>query len=335
MTTDLAVIEAALAAAKLPDDYNGWALVEPEGLRGAKFVVWVSKLATTAAWPPDGVCDRTSWITSVPLLDPRAAAELVERVKAAEAEVERLRLELDAAENVKMTRRAKFWKRAYLAVESQWHETLDRISAQMTRAETAESTIARVRELAESVPKTVAFNPSDAAYLSGQVDFAEAVLDALNHTDGISPESAASDELHRFTSANSARADETTLRARAEDATEPKSCSCRACNPDSRRMIVCATCGNKRCPHASNHAFQCTWSNEPDQDPILRPTDQRQAWRCHETITLRDEEHTMCRCVWSLGHDGDHSDGLGTTWTALTDQRYEPPAVDDESGCCR
>lgn len=30
-------------------------------------------------------------------------------------------------------------------------------------------------------------------------------------------------------------------------------------------MLVCATCGNKRCPKASNHVLECTGSNEPGQ----------------------------------------------------------------------
>jgi hypothetical protein len=33
----------------------------------------------------------------------------------------------------------------------------------------------------------------------------------------------------------------------------------------SSRMIVCATCGNKRCPHATDHKLKCTGSNEPGQ----------------------------------------------------------------------
>ena len=33
----------------------------------------------------------------------------------------------------------------------------------------------------------------------------------------------------------------------------------------SQRMIVCSDCGNKRCPKASNHRYQCTNSNEPNQ----------------------------------------------------------------------
>ena len=31
------------------------------------------------------------------------------------------------------------------------------------------------------------------------------------------------------------------------------------------RMIVCPTCGNKRCPHASDHDLDCTNSNDPGQ----------------------------------------------------------------------
>ena len=31
-------------------------------------------------------------------------------------------------------------------------------------------------------------------------------------------------------------------------------------------MIVCPKCGNKRCPHASDHNYECTGSNEPGQE---------------------------------------------------------------------
>lgn len=31
------------------------------------------------------------------------------------------------------------------------------------------------------------------------------------------------------------------------------------------RMIVCPTCGNKRCPHSTDHRLACTGSNEPGQ----------------------------------------------------------------------
>lgn len=56
----------------------------------------------------------------------------------------------------------------------------------------------------------------------------------------------------------------------------PPACICHACIKanDIRvnglllsmtRMIVCPICGNKRCPHASDHRLSCTNSNEPGQ----------------------------------------------------------------------
>lgn len=51
-------------------------------------------------------------------------------------------------------------------------------------------------------------------------------------------------------------------------------CACEACVPQGNpfdgtahnvRMILCATCGNKRCPHATDHRNACTNSNEPGQ----------------------------------------------------------------------
>lgn len=30
-------------------------------------------------------------------------------------------------------------------------------------------------------------------------------------------------------------------------------------------MILCPTCGNKRCPKATDHRLECTGSNEPGQ----------------------------------------------------------------------
>ena len=32
-----------------------------------------------------------------------------------------------------------------------------------------------------------------------------------------------------------------------------------------RRMFLCPTCGNKRCPKASDHQFACTHSNKAGQ----------------------------------------------------------------------
>ena len=31
-------------------------------------------------------------------------------------------------------------------------------------------------------------------------------------------------------------------------------------------FIVCSSCGNKRCPKASDHRLECTRSNEPGQE---------------------------------------------------------------------
>lgn len=48
-------------------------------------------------------------------------------------------------------------------------------------------------------------------------------------------------------------------------------CGCARClgergdEEGMRRMILCATCGNKRCPHATDHVHPCTGSNEPRQ----------------------------------------------------------------------
>ena len=51
-------------------------------------------------------------------------------------------------------------------------------------------------------------------------------------------------------------------------------CWCHKCNEgrflhgvawSSAVMILCPDCGNKRCPHASDHELSCTGSNEPGQ----------------------------------------------------------------------
>ncbi|WP_208457235.1 hypothetical protein [Burkholderia gladioli] len=45
-------------------------------------------------------------------------------------------------------------------------------------------------------------------------------------------------------------------------------CWCETCRPITladMRMVLCPTCGNKRCPHATDHRNECTGSNEPGQ----------------------------------------------------------------------
>jgi len=39
----------------------------------------------------------------------------------------------------------------------------------------------------------------------------------------------------------------------------------------NERMILCQTCGNKRCPKASDHELECTGSNEPGQPGSVYP----------------------------------------------------------------
>lgn len=45
-------------------------------------------------------------------------------------------------------------------------------------------------------------------------------------------------------------------------------CWCSTCRPvtlDDCRMVLCPTCGNKRCPRAADHRNECRGSNEPGQ----------------------------------------------------------------------
>lgn len=47
-----------------------------------------------------------------------------------------------------------------------------------------------------------------------------------------------------------------------------KRCWCHTCRPitlEDMRMVLCPSCGNKRCPKATNHTNECTNSNEPNQ----------------------------------------------------------------------
>jgi len=60
--------------------------------------------------------------------------------------------------------------------------------------------------------------------------------------------------------------------AQQEPSKDPAQCWCATCrpvtpfgNPEDNRMVLCPTCGNKRCPHANDHRNACTNSNEPGQ----------------------------------------------------------------------
>ena len=53
-----------------------------------------------------------------------------------------------------------------------------------------------------------------------------------------------------------------------EEEEEVLKCYCGACCPNdfkNMRMILCSICGNKRCPHAENHKYKCTNSNDLNQ----------------------------------------------------------------------
>lgn len=63
------------------------------------------------------------------------------------------------------------------------------------------------------------------------------------------------------------------------DPKKPEECGCARCREDrdernpswpelpisSAMYILCPICGNKRCPHASDHNFDCTNSNSSGQ----------------------------------------------------------------------
>lgn len=48
-----------------------------------------------------------------------------------------------------------------------------------------------------------------------------------------------------------------------------KNCNCERClthrHEDFMIFITCSKCGNKRCPHAKDHHFKCTNSNDVGQ----------------------------------------------------------------------
>ena len=188
MSIDLAVIEAALKAAtnypwKVTDLRNA-----PDGNRDC---IWVdadpgnegSRTYRTVAEMTEDEGLQIVWSLSDAHLianAPAWLAELVERVKAAEAEVERLR---EAVQDF-----ADYGTR---------HDTTPTISA--------EPDVLWWYGYIQSMDRGVR----------------ERGRRALNHTGGVTPEPATSGQRNRFTSANSREVDETTPRARAEDATEP------------------------------------------------------------------------------------------------------------------
>lgn len=68
-----------------------------------------------------------------------------------------------------------------------------------------------------------------------------------------------------------------TRRSKGSSSSSADKCGCRKCLRardvqiqdaipiEMTMMILCPTCGNKRCPHATDHDLACTNSNEPGQ----------------------------------------------------------------------
>ena len=57
------------------------------------------------------------------------------------------------------------------------------------------------------------------------------------------------------------------------------------------RMVLCPLCGNKRCPHASDHRFKCTNSNDSGQEgSVYKLHPQQPCPKCAEWIELGKAE---------------------------------------------
>jgi Zn finger protein HypA/HybF involved in hydrogenase expression len=93
-------------------------------------------------------------------------------------------------------------------------------------------------------------------------------------------------------------------------------CWCHKCNENrlvnnipfsATRMILCPTCGNKRCPKASDHRLDCTDSNEPNQPGSLYttpPAAQRKpltcAWWPENDDLMPGTYSSACGELWSF-----------------------------------
>ena len=198
MSTDLAAIEAALAAAT-PGPWE-WSNSDQTAARRELDGPYTNILATSALrWPTH---DDAHLIANAPAW----LAELVERAKAAEAEVERLsRWQSDALpviDGLQELGRSLGLILGDSVTGPKAHAAAEALKA---RAETAEAAIARVRELADDHPGT--------AWNSG-LNLRQALRDVLGGTQGDAPEGAdsADGEVNRFTSEVSTPAPEPILR---------------------------------------------------------------------------------------------------------------------------
>jgi hypothetical protein len=75
------------------------------------------------------------------------------------------------------------------------------------------------------------------------------------------------------------------------DTVNKKPACCHKCNPDYQFMLLCQTCGNKRCPHASDHELACTGSNDPGQPGSIY----EDYWKLKEIIRELNPERKAIR----------------------------------------
>jgi len=76
----------------------------------------------------------------------------------------------------------------------------------------------------------------------------------------------------------------------------PTACPCASCVAEAGVsawwMIVCDECGNKRCPHGTDHRHECTGSNEPGQvgSGYARMTSDAHIETITDRATIRDSD---------------------------------------------
>ena len=122
-------------------------------------------------------------------------------------------------------------------------------------------------------------------------------------------------------------------------------CHCEACVPQGNpfdgspmRFIVCAICGNKRCPHATDHRNACSNSNELGQKgsawervPPTKPVACTVGWteaRCdcpkcetyRATLDETPDDHWLFQ--FRLNLDA-YRDAMLATWNAAEGEPYE------------
>lgn len=96
-------------------------------------------------------------------------------------------------------------------------------------------------------------------------------------------------------------------------------CGCYACIGDKpvredgwltvgmTRMIVCALCGNKRCPHGTDHRNACTGSNESGQEGSRYGTAVAACHTCGRDLPTEEsaDERTQARNLRTLRHEAE------------------------------